>query len=243
MHKDDHSSPNNEKIRKKIASLLEKTAQNGATEDEATAAMKVATKLMEEYGITLEEIKKSKKEDFAFAVFNEGRRNLHEVDLYGVSKEIANFTDTEVYSAKNCGKVEVVFFGYEKDTILGEYLRDVCRMAMEAEWKKYSKNNVLKGHKRSHRKNFLIGMSDRITERLREIKNQHVQETTGTELVVAKSQAVNNALRENNIVVKAKSRKTYYDKDETFSAGKNAGNNVNLGNPIKNTTKDKEAIC
>lgn len=37
----------NEKIRKKIAHLLEKTAQNGASEDEANNAMQIAKKTHE----------------------------------------------------------------------------------------------------------------------------------------------------------------------------------------------------
>lgn len=231
----------NEKIRKKIASLLEKTAQNGASEDEANSAMQIAKKLMNEYGITLEDVKNSKKDDFNEVIVNEGRRNLHEVDLYGVTTEIANFTDTEVYSQKINGKTVIVFFGYENDAALAEYLRDVCRMAMETEWKKFTKNNQLGGHKRSHRKKFMIGMSIRISERLKEIKNQHINETTGTELVVVKSQSVKDALKEKNIIIKSKSKKTYYEKDESFSAGNNAGNNVNLNNPIEQT-KNTEAI-
>lgn len=196
---------------------------------------------MSDYGITIEDVKNSKKEDFNETIVNEGRRNLHEVDLYGVSKEIANFTDTEVYSMKKEGKRVIVFFGYENDISLAEYLRDVCQRAMETEWKKYSKNNQLSGHKRTHRKNFLIGMSNRICERLQEIKNQHINETTGTELVVAKSQFVKEALKEKNIIIKNKSKKTYYNSDESFSAGNDAGKNVNLNNPIEQT-KNTEAI-
>lgn len=237
------TSSKKEKIRKKIESLLKKSEHNGASENEATTAMEVAKKLMNEYGITLEEVNKSKKEDFNEAFINEGRSNLHEVDLYGISLGIAKFTDTEIYTFKKDGRKAVVFFGYDNDTALAEYLREICRRAMETEWKNYSKNNNLKGHKRSHRKNFMIGMSNRIIERLREIKNQHINETSGTELIVAKSQTVKDALREKRIIKKKKSNNTtYYNKDSTFFAGKNAGNNVNLNNPVEHNNNNNTKI-
>lgn len=217
-------------ISKKISALLEKNSENGATEDEANAAMKIATKLMTEHGITMEDIQKNTAaaNDFQEKIINENRKKLHEVDLYGILNAIAKFTDTHVHIERKV-KVNssVYFFGYRSDIELAEYLREVCKRALETEWNKYVMNNVLDGHKRTHRKNFMIGMSQRISERLRDMKQEHTDETKGTQLVVVKNQLVTKAFAEKNIKLK-KPQSTTFTMDDSYGAGKLAGNNVSL---------------
>lgn len=217
-------------ISKKIAALLEKNAENGATEDEANAAMKIATKLMTEHGITMEDIQKNTAaaNDFHEKIIDEQRKKLHEVDLYGILTSIAKFTDTHVHIERKIKtSAAVYFFGYRSDIELAEYLREVCKRALETEWNKYVMNNVLHGHKRTHRKNFMIGMSERISERLDDMKQEHTTETQGTQLVVVKNQLVTKAFAQKNIKLK-KPQSTTFMMDDSYSAGIEAGNNVRL---------------
>jgi hypothetical protein len=228
-------SVNIESIRKKVAALLKQNTEAGATENEANNAFKIAQKLMQEHGITLEEIKKQKSvnTDFSEKKINEGRNNLHEVDLYGISKAIAKFTDTTIYKQKRVNEdATVVFFGYNADVELAEYIREVCKRAMETEWKMFSSTANLVGHKRRHRKNFMIGMSHRVAKRLEEMKSDHVQ-TTGTELVVLKNQMVVQALNDHNVRIRKKSSRTvYYDQNNAYVAGQQAGNNVQFNKKV-----------
>jgi pyruvate/2-oxoglutarate dehydrogenase complex dihydrolipoamide acyltransferase (E2) component len=229
-------SANIESIRKKVAALLKQNEEAGATENEANNAFQMAQRLMQEHGITLEEIKNtpSKNTDFSEKKIKEGRNNLHEVDLYGIANAIAKFTDTTVYKTKKVNEdATIVFFGYNPDVELAEYIREVCKRAMETEWKMFSSTADLVGHKRRHRKNFMIGMSQRIVKRLADMKSDHIQ-SNGTELVVLKNQMVVQALNEHNVRIrKASARKVYYDKNSSYNAGQAAGNNVQFNKKVK----------
>ena len=219
-----------ETISKKISALLKKNAENGATEDEANAAMKIATKLMTEHGITMDDIKQNTAaaNDFVEKTINENRKKLHEVDLYGVLTSIAKFTDTHVHIERKVKKsASVYFFGYRSDIELAEYLREVCKRALETEWNKYVMNNDLQGHKRTHRKNFMIGMSVRISQRLNDMKQEHTTTTNNNQLVVVKNQLVTQAFAKKNIRLKSASSTTF-DMNDSYKAGKQAGDNVSL---------------
>lgn len=227
-----------ESIRKKISALLKKNEESGAGESEANAAMAMAQKLMDEYGVTLEEIQKAEKTDgFSEKKIQEGRKNLHEVDLYGISSAIAHFTDTTVFKSKARGQdATLVFFGYNADVELAEYIREVCKRAMETEWGMFVNGNELTGHKRRHRKNFMIGMSERISKRLRELKESHTESTAGTDLIVLKNQLVIQALNERNVNIRKNNRKVTYNEGAAFDAGQDAGDRVRFHKNVKDGT-------
>ena len=228
-----------ESIRKKISELLKKNEESGTTEFEATAAMTMAQKLMDEHGVTMDQIKNQERnqDDFSEKKIKEGRKNLHEVDLYGISAAIAHFTDTTVFKRKVRGEdATIVFFGYNADVELSEYIREICKRAMETEWKKFVVNTQLTGHKRGHRKNFMIGMSDRISTRLRDMKQDHTQSTTGTDLIVLKNQLVVQALTEHNVNIRKNNRKVTYNEGAAFDAGQDAGDRVKFNKSVKDGT-------
>lgn len=228
-----------ESIRKKISALLKKNEEAGANETEANAAMTMAQKLMDEYGVTMEDIQKTQnnQDGFSEKKIQEGRKNLHEVDLYGISSAIAHFTDTTVFKRKVRGEdATLVFFGYNADVELAEYIREVCKRAMETEWGLFVSGNELTGHKRRHRKNFMIGMSDRISKRLRALKESHTESTTGTDLIVLKNQLVIQALNERNVNIRKNNRKVTYDEGEAFDAGQDAGDRVRFHKNVKDGT-------
>lgn len=236
-------------IKAKIAALLAKNADNGASENEAMAAMRIAQKLMEEHGVTMEDIlqNNSAANDFIREVMRTGRKNLHEVDLYCVVT-IAEFCDVKVWQNKvyELGEkvgVNVQFFGYTADVELAKYLREMIFRAMEWEWAKYSNSVSNVGHKRSVRKSFLVGMAGRLCERLRELKNQ--SRGTGTELIVLKNQMVTQAWAEQvNIHLK----KNYAPKTVTvsngaaYAAGQGAGDRVSLNRSGKGAGQNVKAI-
>jgi hypothetical protein len=220
-------------IKAKISALLAKNVDNGASESEAIAAMGIAQRLMVEHGVTMEDIleNRSVAKDFIREVMRTGRKNLHEVDLYCVGT-IAEFFDVKVWQNKvyEFGEkvgVTVQFFGYVSDVELAKYLREVIFRAMEWEWSRYSNSISNVGHKRSIRKSFLVGMSGRLCERMRQIKSE--SRGTGTELIVLKGQMVTQAWVEQ---VNIKLNKTYRTVNVTdgpaYRAGVGAGDRVNI---------------
>ena len=90
-----------EAIKAKIAALLSKNAANGASEAEAMAAFKIAQKLMLEHGVTEADIMEnnSAAKDFLREVLRDGRKNLHECDIY-CAMSIAEFCDVKVWQSK-----------------------------------------------------------------------------------------------------------------------------------------------
>jgi hypothetical protein len=237
-------------IKAKIAALLAKNADNGATENEAVAAMRIAQKLMEEHGVTMEDIlqNNSAANDFIREVMKTGRKNLHEVDLY-CAVSIAEFCDVKVWQNKEykMGEkvgVNVQFFGFVADVELAKYLREMIFRAMEWEWAKYSNSVSNVGHKRGVRKSFLVGMAGRLSQRLCELKNE--SRGTGTELIVLKDQLVTQAWAEQ---VNINLKKNYAPKTVTvsngaaYAAGQGAGDRVTLNRSGKGAGQNVKAIA
>lgn len=227
-----------ESIKAKIASLLNVTADNGATEAEAVSAMAIAAKLMEKYGVTLEDIanKTEAASDFIRKSAQGDRSYLHPVDQY-VTNSIAAYTDTKAWNSKSYRRSDVNFFGYSVDVELALYIREVCKRAMDTEWNLY-KNTIPKGvHSAKYRKSFLMGMGRRLAERLREMKKeQRADDANSNALVLAKNNIV-NAEFINNIghMNKAKIRTEKVSR-AVYEEGKNAANNVKFHRNVNTPT-------
>ena len=225
-----------EAIKSKIAALLNKNVSNGASESEAMAALKIAQKLMSEHGVTEADILANNDvaKDFLRAVVNDGRKNLHEVDLYCVAT-IAEFCDVKVWRSKEYSGniktgVKLNFFGYSADVETVKYIREVLFRAMEWEWSVYSNSLSDVGHKRTIRKSFLVGMANRINTRLRELKAE-TRASGGTSLIILKNQMVTEEYqRQVNIhLVKSAGAKIIIQDGAAYRAGQGAGNRVSLG--------------
>ena len=77
-----------------IRSLLNKTVDNGATEEEAYAAIKHAKSFMEKYSLTMDDIKKKnvKQEDYGF-MFVDNKKYVNTFDKL-ICPHIAKYTST-----------------------------------------------------------------------------------------------------------------------------------------------------
>ena len=180
-------------IKAKIAALLNKNVANGASENEAMSAFAIAQKLMQEHGVTEADIMNNSDaaKDFLREVLKDGRKNLHECDLYCVAT-IGEFCDVKVWQNKEYKGniklgVSINFFGYTADVETAKYIRDVVYRAMEWEWAKYSNTISNVGHKRSVRKDFLLGLANRFNTRLRNLKAE-TKASSGTSLIILKNQ-------------------------------------------------------
>jgi hypothetical protein len=221
------------KIREKISALLKKTIANGASESEAMSAMSHASKLMKEHGVTLADIqnKTEASTDFIKKHVNEGEKNLNSFDSL-IATSIAKYTDTKVWNDKSQQRVsKLMFFGYRVDVELAEYIREVCNMAFDYEWKKFSRT-LPNGRRAKARKSFQIGMAIRISQRLMELKAENNSETNESRsLVIVKTQLVESAYRNMNMKL-GKAGTIRYSANNAFEAGKSAAENVRFNRAV-----------
>lgn len=241
---------NVDKIRTKIAALLAKNTANGATEAEAEMAMARAQQMMDEYGVTIDDITSQnvKTTDFILRRFNDGIK-LSVLDSY-VASAIGRYTDTKVWNdlrftgwksgrtkngkARRKTSSNLMFYGFAVDVELAEYIYKMCENAMETEWKIFS-GALPVGARKTARKSFMIGMGVRLRERLDALKAQNVAkvETRG-QLVVIKRELVERAARDELDIGKLKysgsSSKVYAD---AFAAGKAAGEKVRFNREVQ----------
>jgi hypothetical protein len=235
------------KIRDKISALLKKTKANGATEAEAAAAMAIASKLMNEHGVTLADIKENTAaaRDFSKIHVNKGAKNLSIVDKF-VATAIARYTDTKVWNSREFdgfkkGKKQtkvkyaahLMFYGYSVDVELAEYIYKICDIAIETEWKKFSMT-VAPGSRAKARISFQLGMATRLRDRLNEMKKQNTEETNGASLIILKTQLVETSFKEEITKDLSKSTTTVvkYRPGSAFEAGKQAAETVRFNREV-----------
>lgn len=242
---------NLDKVRAKIAALLKKTEANGASESEASAAMAIASKLMTEHGVTMEDINTNSEaaRDFIKRRFNDGKK-LTILDKI-VSTAIATYTDTKVWNdlefagfkqgftvnGKRRMKTEsnLTFYGYAVDVELAEYIYKVCDAAMEAEWGRFAVR-IPQGSRKQVRSSFMIGMAARLRDRLNEMKQENITRSSGTDLVVLKRQLVEAAAKED---LSLNLRKGYAGSGtknfsaNAFAAGTEAANRVRFNRAVQ----------
>lgn len=243
---------NLDKVRVKIEALLKKTEANGASEFEAQVAMMKAQQLMDEHGITLEDLNHGvKQSDFIRRKFSDGQK-LSILDRY-VASSIARYTDTKVWNdlefagfkqgrtatGKRRMKTtsNLTFYGFAVDVELASYIYKVCDVAMETEWKKFSMK-LPTGERKAARSSFMIGMAVRLRTRLDELKQENVQKTEGrNQLVVLKKQLVERAANE-ELNLNLNMKKSYATGPSKFNgnaflAGQEAGNRVRFNREVQ----------
>ncbi len=219
----------------RVQALLTKTVENGCTEAEAMSAAEAANRLMEEYDLSYDDLEKEVREEKFGArrrPFGGGtyrRRTFHEV--WGCVGSIANYFDCRVWRNGS----ELIFFGSANDSELAHDYVDFLRIVMTGECAKYIKSpDRAPGHGRTLRASFMMGMSMRIDERLREMKRSRTQHAdTSRALVVLKGQIVTEKygayLRENNIRMGSVSGARYANSSGAYASGKTAGSRIDLG--------------
>lgn len=122
-----------DKVRIKIKKLLKISIENGATENEANIALKIATKLMTDYQIHTHELNKSESE--LKKIEFETKRKFLSIQILTI--KIAEHFDCFILSFKNNKKLYVVGFDVDVDAFMYiiEYIYDV----LENEIKEHKK--------------------------------------------------------------------------------------------------------
>lgn len=217
-------------IAAKIEALLNKTVQNGATEDEAFAAMKAAKKLMDKYGMSEDDLKNAQKDDFVFLATEFDNQDINS----RVALVVSSLAEVKVFTQRNeQGKRILVFFGFETDVKFAKHVMEVVYHFHKKGWKQFLKTSDSRGY--SAHRTFTIYYASRIRARIEEFINSNKIEfkSTGTGLIVLKDQIVTQELASRIQLQKARvskglSKKTKENNAEAAWAGYESANNASL---------------
>jgi hypothetical protein len=195
-----------DKIKERVAKLLNMTADRGASEAEAMFAAEEVARLMAHYDINATElsVRSTRAIEQIVTVRKYGNMNIagpcarHVAQLcdcmYWLSREI-DPRDTDLSPLWQREIRTVVFFGLPADAEIAGYLFDLISNAIVAEIEVYKESpdyqrEVEAGvNGRTAVTSFVNGMEKTICSRLdamREEKHQAVQEATGRALVIVK---------------------------------------------------------
>jgi hypothetical protein len=218
-----------ESIIKKINLLKQKTTANGCSESEAMTAAEMISRLLQEYDLSMTEVEAKSQE---FITEEIGINSKIKKPIHDVVSSIAHFTDTKVYFRKRIFDYVYNFFGTKKDVEFASYLFDLLSHAMDNEYAKYQKTPEYKmiGGKTA-RGSFYKGMIIRLSQRLREMKNNIANEAKSSGLVLYNKMAITDQMfRERNPYLRLKtttSKMTISD-TKAFNSGKDAADRVNI---------------
>lgn len=231
-----------EKIKTKIQALLNKTVENGCTEQEAYLAAFAVGKLMTEYDLSYKDIRKEINEE-QFGVlsrqifFPKGVNKTSHPIVYVVSA-IAAFFDCQSWRQGNF----IIFFGEKSDCENAHSMLTMLKIAIDQDTKSYMKKQTSCLHGKTVRTSFSMGMCSRLNTRLLDMKKERVQNeqqakpnVSSNALVVAvKSAVVSNRFEIYSDAKKLKLKKATKSKvnirsKDAYDAGKNAADKTNIG--------------
>lgn len=232
-----------EKLLTKLQALLEMTERNGCTEAEAALAADHAARLMQKHGLSLADLKAASPTDVCcLEGLKGGKRHTHEVQW--TVPIIARFTQTRTWLTKSVLKrskakkqIEVViqFFGIKNDVAIAIFLAKTFQQALDLEWTRYwtKARAITLFTEHAARKGFMIGMTDRLNDRLNEmIRQREIQGTSENDcraIVVLKEDVIAKAFADLGVKFDSKVRNTSHRIDPmAYRAGHEAGAGVSF---------------
>jgi hypothetical protein len=229
-------SDEREKIARRIRGLLNLSADQSVTEQEAIEAARKARELMDKYRVTMTDVE-IKAEPVELDEVKSAYATTAPVDY--CRPGIMAYCGVKLWFESHRGAVRrVKILGLKADTDMAGWLYTMLQTALESDWRAYKKTPAWReltgGGKRSATQSFFVGMAVRINERLLELAEalEPVAKTaSGTALVVIKNQLVDAAFAELDLHFR-KSRGLSIRDGGAYHAGKAAGDRVNLNRPI-----------
>jgi hypothetical protein len=214
----------------KIRALLAKTIENGCTESEAMAALDRARAMMDAYAVSESELNLTKEEKAILRREPPGTKDPHRIKrrLYD---SVAQFCGCTAWRQDRI----LVFCGLPSDAQFATWLLDVLTAFVQAEIVKHLMNvDPSNEDRREVINGFVLGCTDRIRQRLDELRAQSgaVATSNAKALVVVKGQAVQAKLDELGIRLRMSYGSCGAFDDSSYRAGRAAGDRANLGRPV-----------
>ena len=240
------------RVKSRIKALTEKTVANGCTEAEALSAAEMVGRLLERYALSMDEIeiRSSRCVEREAPLGGKRRRPID-----GCIVSIARFCDCKVWLAqatdeKGTGDGEAtrgkcyVFFGFETDADLATYLFSVIDRAIATETGNFKRAHprLRSMRLRQATAGFQHGLVARVADRLDAMHVEReatvkAQRSTGTALILAKHQVVDEAFRETDVRLVSMSAVGPQVDGRAYREGWAAGEKVNLSRPMKGEGK------
>lgn len=221
----------------KVKAMFAKSNDRASTEAEAEAAMRRAQSMMEEHGITLDDIREGR--DDAFVIHADGMTvsgRWFIAQKYRINA-LCRFCHVQSWCRfSSYTKFEAKWVGFPSDVETAQWLYDHCRNAILAQSSAF-KPNLRRGTSpyivKLHRDDFAVGMACRISERLNEIQTTRTvnHATTGREITEHKSAMVAEAMDALELE-DGKPLRTRTVDATALEAGRQAGDAVGLGRPV-----------
>lgn len=222
------------KIATRIRALLEKTVENGCTEEEAALAAAKANSMLQEYNLNLTELEvQSEKIGKRVQDTRQGKRMkaIHPL-AYSIAYRVSELCNCKVWRS---GK-ELIWFGTETDTEIAKHMCDMLVNIHDAEKKKWQKANPGQGKSGGH--SFTMGMASRLNERLRAMiadnsfENEEVANRRGTDLVLVKNNRVIEAYKSLGMKLSSGAARASAKNYSGYSAGQAAGSRANISRGV-----------
>jgi hypothetical protein len=241
-----------DRIKHRIAKLLNVTLERGASENEAMRAAEKAAELMAHYNIETSELSIRSARAVAQTVTcrKYGSMNI----AAPVARHVGQLCDcihwwsTEKDLRDTClpdwqaRKVRVyTYFGLPADAEIASYLFDLISNAILAEINLYKRSadyiKTVGVHGRTLVTSFVAGMEDRICARLdalRDKKQHAVQEATGRSLVVVKAEQIRSDFEATGIKLRtAWSHGRKLQSKDAYACGSFAGDRLPLSPGVR----------
>jgi hypothetical protein len=229
------------RVKARIKALADKTVARGCTEAEAMAAAEMVGRLLERYALTMEEVDVREEPCVRVEVPLGGQRRR---PIDACVPAIARFCDCKVWLARAEGQASYVFFGFETDTTLAGYLFTVIDRAMRFELTGFraSRSDLTGLVLRRASASFQQGIAIRVAERLETMHAEReatvsAQRSTGTALILARHQVVEDAFRDSAIRLRSAPGLTLRH-NAAFRAGRLAGDRISLNRPVRGGGRD-----
>jgi Protein of unknown function (DUF2786) len=222
-----------EKIAEKIKALLNKTVDNGCTEEEMNAALVKAQALRDAHEITDDELRLTKAEAAVLRSEPEDSLDPHNIKWF-LMGAVADFCNCRAWQTRRRDTKQVEFCGLQSDAQLATWLLDTLTQFVQAELARHLMDTLPpKGERRRVIRGFVQGCCDRIGHRLRALCAQSAAAATsnGRELVLVKNAAVTAKMEECDIRVRGGCLGGQTN-DAGYDAGQAAGDRASFGRPV-----------
>jgi hypothetical protein len=230
----------------RIAALKSKIPENGATESEAMAALALAAKLMDKYGITEDDLNRVQFErDMREGSFTQRQKALHPSQKFcGVT--IGKFCNIKIWSGyADVKKENIHMFGMRNDIEMAEFLMGLIHDSMDRGWKEFLKSNPADKRVSRHTQywSFMMGFAERVNTKLEDLIDERnkVYSSSGMDLVDLKMALVEDGMEAMlpGLRFGKSNRRGTKVEGNAYSQGQEAGNKVNLSRPISKQSSNK----
>jgi len=252
-----------EKILQRVLNLRARAEDDASSEAEMNVALQKAAKMMDAYQIEEAELALAESEGrITLDIVTQksdtsalkGRSHRHKVVmcLTGINA----FTQTKAVYNSYTG--DITFTGHRPDVELANYLTAVVREALDREYENYRRSNVStgRGAKASFQTAMAMRVSSRLYEMARDAENKRQEEkreaermqienaetASSTALVVSeiaeqKRKEVSEAYKKAHPRVRTAASFSYGSNRTAHSAGRSAGDRVNLGRSVGSSSR------